>query len=139
MTRPTTVRWLMMSLGILLAARGIGGLLAVDSTALWANLLGIGGFTEAEMRFGWLGYAMRILYLIESRLWIILAFPLIFRLPWGRDIVLVVAIASMLVQGCRLLLGSGLSAGIWLAIFAGMIALFATAPQIKSYLAAGKA
>jgi hypothetical protein len=138
MYRSTTVRWLMIGLGIVLAARGVVSLAAPDSTTGWTELLGIGGFADAEARFGAIGVAMRVLALIESRLWIILAFALIFRLPWGRDVILVVAAGSVLVQGCRLLLGAGLGAAVWLGLFVGLIGIFITVPQLKAYLAVEK-
>ncbi len=132
------LRWCMIALGLLLAARGIGALVAPDSSASWTQLLGIGGLANAEARFGGLGKAMRILYLIESRLWVIVAFPMMFRLAWGRDVAIAVAAASILTQGFRLLLGAGFGAVVWIGIFIGIIALFATLPQIKAYFAASE-
>lgn len=119
----------------LLCARGLLILFTNDSTAEWSNLLGIGGLGAADTQFGALGSLLRVAQLIEGRLWILVAFPVAFRLPWGRDVAILVAVLGMIVQSVRLLAGNGAFAVVWLVVFLAVAALFYAEPGIRAYFA----
>ena len=121
----------------LLFIRGVMILFTNDASE-WNALLGTGGLAAMEAQLGALGPILRILQLIEGRLWIIAAFPLFFRLSWGRDVAILVAILGIVVQGLRLVAGNGLSAIVWLIIYIVVAAFFYAAPGIKAYFAEAK-
>lgn len=126
---------IVLTLAALLFIRGLLILFTNDSAGEWNNLLGTGGLAAADAQFGPLGPILRIAQLIEGRLWIIVAFPLFFRLSWGRDVAILVAILGIVVQVFRLLAGSSAFAVVWLLIYIGIAALFYAEPGIKAYFA----
>lgn len=127
---PKVVIWLLATVFLM---RGLLILFASDSSNEWNNLLGIGGLATADAQVGTPGWLLRIVELIEGRLWILLAFPLFFRLPWGRDLAILIAAVGIVVQLFRLQAGNGISAILWLVIYSGVIALFYTQRGIKAY------
>lgn len=137
MTKPlvgVSAKPVVLILAALLFVRGLLILFAKESSGEWSNLLGIGGLAAADTQFGLLGPILRIVQLIEGRLWLIVAFPLFFRLAWGRDLAILVAGLGIVVQVFRLLAGSGAFAVGWLLMYAGIAALFYQ-PGIKTYFA----
>ncbi|MBC7877589.1 MAG: hypothetical protein H7Y59_10500 [Anaerolineales bacterium] len=126
-------KMIVLTLATLLFARGLLILFALDSSTAWSNLLGIGGLATSNTQFGALGPIMRIAQLIEGRLWLIVAFPLFFRLSWGRDVTILVAGLGIAIQVFRLFAGSGAFAVVWLVIFVGIAVLFYAEPGIKTY------
>ena len=128
-------RSMVLILATLMFARGLLILFAEGSLSEWSNLLGVGGLAAADVQFGPLGPILRIGQLIEGRLWIIVAFPLFFRLPWDRDVAVLVAGLGMVVQVFRLLAGSDAFAVVWLVIYAAIAALFYAEPGIRAYFA----
>ncbi|MBC7812848.1 MAG: hypothetical protein H7175_16955 [Burkholderiales bacterium] len=125
-------------LAALLLVRGLLILFTSDADNQWSDLLGVGGLAAADTQFGALGPILRIVQIIEGRLWIIVAFPLFFRLSWGRDVAILIAVAGMVVQVFRLVAGNGFLALVWLAIYVGIAALFYATPVIKAYFASAQ-
>lgn len=136
MSRPThalTPKILIWLLAALFLIRGLLILFATDSSHEWDNLLGIGGLATTDAQVGTPSWFLRVIQLIEGRLWVLLAFPLFLRLPWGRDLAMLVAAVGVIIQLFRLQAGNGMSAILWLVIYAGIVALFYTQWGIRTY------
>jgi hypothetical protein len=123
-----------IAIAVLLALRGIVILSTPADPTGWTRWLGIGGpFMDGDGSL--LGRVLTVVALIEGRLWIILAFPLLLRLAWGRDLAVLVALLGIVVQGFRLAYGSGAPAGLWLLADVSLALIFAAAPGVRAYFA----
>jgi hypothetical protein len=139
MTKATVgnqTKWVVLIFAALMLVRGVLILFARENAIEWSNLLGIGGLEAADAQFGFLAPILRIIQIIEGRLWIIVAFPLFFGLAWGRDVTIMLAMVGAVIQVFRLFAGNGIFALIWLAIYIGIAIVFYASPAIKAYLVA---
>lgn len=121
------------AIAALMFLRGIIILFSGDNTNEWSNLLGTGGLANAQAQAGWLGWLIHVAWLIEGRFWIIAAFPLVFRLAWGRDVVILVAGLGIALQIYRLFNSNVFSSIIWLLLYILIALAFWFEPKIKAY------
>jgi uncharacterized membrane protein len=133
MEKPNTGKLIVLTLASLMLVRGILILFAGEGSSDLNNILGVGGLTNADAQFGAFGSILRIAQLIEGRFWIILAFPLFYRLAWGRDVAVLVAGLGVVVQIFRLLAGGGAFAVVWIVIYVVIALLFSAEPHIKAH------